>query len=136
MTELFTFMGLEMHTNQVDCLLGPGMNIHRHPLNGRNFEYFSEDPYLTGEMASAELAGLHSTGAEGTIKHFCGNNRETRRHFLDSVISERALREIYLRGFENAVKKGRREVRHDDLRSGERRVDRRKLRPRDRNTAR
>lgn len=106
MTELFTFMGLEMHTNQVDCLLGPGMNIHRHPLNGRNFEYFSEDPYLTGEMASAELAGLHSTGAEGTIKHFCGNNRETRRHFLDSVISERALREIYLRGFENAVKKG------------------------------
>lgn len=106
MTELFTFMGLEMHTNQVDCLLGPGMNIHRHPLNGRNFEYFSEDPYLTGEMASAELAGLHSTGAEGTIKHFCGNNRETRRHFLDSVISERALREIYLRGFEKAVKKG------------------------------
>lgn len=136
MTELFTFMGLEMHTNQVDCLLGPGMNIHRHPLNGRNFEYFSEDPYLTGEMASAELAGLHSTGAEGTIKHFCGNNRETRRHFLDSVISERALREIYLRGFEKAVKKGRREVRHDDLRSGERRVDCRKLRPRDRNTAR
>ena len=106
MTELFTFMGLEMHTNQVDCLLGPGMNIHRHPLNGRNFEYFSEDPYLTGEMASAELAGLHSTGVEGTIKHFCGNNRETRRHFLDSVISERALREIYLRGFEKAVKKG------------------------------
>lgn len=106
MTELFTFMGLEMHTNQVDCLLGPGMNIHRHPLNGRNFEYFSEDPYLTGEMASAELAGLHSTGAEGTIKHFCGNNCETRRHFLDSVISERALREIYLRGFEKAVKKG------------------------------
>ena len=106
MTELFTFMGLEMHTNQVDCLLGPGMNIHRHPLNGRNFEYFSEDPYLTGEMASAELAGLHSTVAEGTIKHFCGNNRETRRHFLDSVISERALREIYLRGFEKAVKKG------------------------------
>lgn len=106
MTELFTFMGLEMHTNQVDCLLGPGMNIHRHPLNGRNFEYFSEDPYLTGEMASAELAGLHSTGAEGTIKHFCGNNRETRRHFLDSVISERALREIYLRGFEKAVKEG------------------------------
>lgn len=106
MTELFTYMGLEMHTNQVDCLLGPGMNIHRHPLNGRNFEYFSEDPYLTGEMASAELAGLHSTGVEGTIKHFCGNNRETRRHFLDSVISERALREIYLRGFEKAIKKG------------------------------
>ena len=106
MTELFTFMGLEMHTNQVDCLLGPGMNIHRHPLNGRNFEYFSEDPYLTGEMASAELAGLHSTGAEGTIKHFCGTTRETRRHFRASVLSARALREIYLRGFEKAVKKG------------------------------
>ncbi len=106
MMELFTCLGLEMHTNQVDCLLGPGMNIHRHPLNGRNFEYFSEDPFLAGSMAAAELAGLHSTGAEGTIKHFCGNNRETHRHTLDSVISERALREIYLRGFETAVKQG------------------------------
>lgn len=106
MMELFTFMGLEMHTNQVDCLLGPGMNIHRHPLNGRNFEYFSEDPFLTGNLAAAQLAGLHSTGAEGTIKHFCGNNRETHRHTLDSVISERALREIYLRGFEIAIKQG------------------------------
>lgn len=104
--ELFTLMGLEMHTNQVDCLLGPGMNIHRHPLNGRNFEYFSEDPFLTGSLAAAQLAGLHSTGAEGTIKHFCGNNRETHRHTLDSIISERALREIYLRGFEIAVKQG------------------------------
>ena len=106
MMELFTYMGLEMHTNQVDCLLGPGMNIHRHPLNGRNFEYFSEDPFLTGSIASAELAGLHFTGVEGTIKHFCGNNRETHRHTLDSIISERALREIYLRGFEIAVKQG------------------------------
>ena len=132
MTELFTFMGLEMHTNQVDCLLGPGMNIHRHPLNGRNFEYFSEDPYLTGEMASAELAGLHSTGAEGTIKHFCGNNRETRRHFLDSVISERALREIYLRGFEKAVKKGGAK----SVMTTYGQVNGVKLRPRDRNTAR
>lgn len=106
MTELFSFMGLEMHANRVDCLLGPGMNIHRHPLNGRNFEYFSEDPFLTGQIAAAELRGLHSAGVTGTIKHFCGNNRETRRHFLDSVISERALREIYLRGFEAAVKEG------------------------------
>lgn len=106
MTELFSYMGLEMHANRVDCLLGPGMNIHRHPLNGRNFEYFSEDPFLTGEIAAAELHGMHSAGVTGTIKHFCGNNRETRRHFLDSVISERALREIYLRGFEIAIKKG------------------------------
>lgn len=104
--ELYTLMGLEMHTNQVDCLLGPGMNIHRHPLNGRNFEYFSEDPFLTGSLAAAQLAGLHSTGVDGTIKHFCGNNRETHRHTLDSIISERALREIYLRGFETAVKQG------------------------------
>lgn len=106
-TELFTYMGLEMRANKVDCLLGPGMNIHRHPLNGRNFEYFSEDPYLTGTMASAELNGLHASGVTGTLKHFCANNRETRRHFLDSVVSERALREIYLRGFEIAVKQGK-----------------------------
>lgn len=105
-TELFNFMGLEMTANNVDCLLGPGMNIHRHPLNGRNFEYFSEDPFLTGKIASAELEGLHSVGVEGTIKHFCGNNQETNRHFLDGVVSQRALREIYMRGFEIAVKEG------------------------------
>ncbi len=105
-TELFTLLGLEMTANNVDCLLGPGMNIHRHPLNGRNFEYFSEDPYLTGTMAEAELNGLHSVGVTGTVKHFCGNNQETNRHFLESVVSERALREIYLRGFETAVTKG------------------------------
>lgn len=106
LTELFAFTGWEMTANHVECLLGPGMNIHRHPLNGRNFEYFSEDPFLTGEIAVAQLDGLHSAGVTGTIKHFCGNNQETRRHFLDSVISERALREIYLKGFEIAVKKG------------------------------
>lgn len=106
-TELFEFMGTEMTANNVDCLLGPGMNIHRHPLNGRNFEYFSEDPFLTGSMAAAELIGLHNAGVTGTIKHFCGNNQETNRHFLDSVISERALREIYLKGFEIAVKRGK-----------------------------
>ncbi|MBE6901885.1 MAG: beta-glucosidase [Ruminococcaceae bacterium] len=106
-TELFVLMGLEMTANNVDCLLGPGMNIHRHPLNGRNFEYFSEDPYLTGTIACAELDGLHSVGVTGTIKHFCGNNRETHRHWLDSVVSERALREIYLRGFEIAIKQGK-----------------------------
>lgn len=105
-TELFEFMGLEMTANNVDCLLGPGMNIHRHPLNGRNFEYFSEDPFLTGKIATAELKGLHSVGVEGTIKHFCGNNQETNRHFLDAVISQRALREIYMCGFEIAVKEG------------------------------
>ena len=106
-TELFTLLGIEMTANNVDCLLGPGMNIHRHPLNGRNFEYFSEDPYLTGTMAVAELDGLHSVGVTGTIKHFCGNNQETNRHFLEAVVSERALREIYLKGFEMAVRKGK-----------------------------
>lgn len=106
LTELFAQTGLEMIANKVDCLLGPGMNIHRHPLNGRNFEYFSEDPYLTGTIASAQLHGLHQSGVTGTIKHFCGNNQETNRHDVNGVISERALREIYLKGFEIAVKEG------------------------------
>ena len=103
---LFELVGLEMAVNKVECLLGPGMNIHRHPLNGRNFEYFSEDPYLTGTLAAAELRGLHKSGVTGTIKHFCGNNQETNRHFVETVASERALREIYLKGFEIAVKQG------------------------------
>lgn len=105
--ELFSFTGLEMVVNQIDSLLGPGMNIHRHPLNGRNFEYFSEDPFLTGHMAAAELRGLHSAGVTGTIKHFCANNQETKRHYADGVISERALREIYLKGYEIAVSEGK-----------------------------
>lgn len=107
LTELYALVGVEMTANNVDCLLGPGMNIHRHPLNGRNFEYFSEDPFVTGKIAAAQLKGLHSAGVTGTIKHFCANNQETGRHTIDSVVSERALREIYLRGFEIAVKEGK-----------------------------
>ena len=105
-TELFTFTGIEMAANNVDCLLGPGMNIHRHPLNGRNFEYFSEDPFLTGTIAAAEMIGMRKSDVTGTIKHFCGNNQETNRRGIDSVVSERALREIYLKGFEIAIKEG------------------------------
>lgn len=104
--ELYAFTGIEMIKNKVDALLGPGMNIHRHPLNGRNFEYFSEDPLLTGKMAAVQLRALHQAGVTGTIKHFCANNQETGRHTIDSVVSERALREIYLKGFEIAVKEG------------------------------
>ena len=105
--ELFEWEGLDLRRNRIDCLLGPGMNIHRNPLNGRNFEYFSEDPLLTGRIAAAQLRGLHHHGVTGVIKHFCANTQETLRHQVDSVISERALREIYLRGFEIAVKEGK-----------------------------
>lgn len=104
--ELFECFGIEMISNEIDAILGPGMNIHRFPLNGRNFEYFSEDPLVTGLIAAAQLKGLHKTGVTAVIKHFCGNNRETYRRLMDSVISEKALREIYLRGFEIAVKEG------------------------------
>jgi len=104
--ELFTYEGREMAENNIDALLGPGINIHRHPLCGRNFEYFSEDPLLTGRIGYAICKGIANTGSTGVIKHFCGNNQETNRHNLDSVISERALREIYLRPFEIVVKMG------------------------------
>lgn len=100
----YEYMGIELRYNKIDSLLGPGMNIHRNPLNGRNFEYFSEDPYLTGAMGVAELKGLHKNKVTGTIKHFCCNNQEIGRHSVDSVVSARALREIYLKGYEMCVK--------------------------------
>lgn len=104
--ELYSYTGIEMVKNKIEALLGPGMNIHRHPLNGRNFEYFSEDPLVTGKMAAAMIRGLKRAGVTGTAKHFCANNQETGRNIIDSVVSERALREIYLKGFEIAVKEG------------------------------
>lgn len=104
--ELFALEGQEMRINGIDTLLGPGMNIHRHPLNGRNFEYFSEDPYVTGVISAACVRGLRRAGVTGTIKHFACNNQEKARHQVDAVVSERALREIYLRGFEMAVREG------------------------------
>ncbi|MCM1136516.1 MAG: glycoside hydrolase family 3 C-terminal domain-containing protein [Clostridium sp.] len=104
---LYEMAGQELRLNKIDSLLGPGMNIHRHPLNGRNFEYISEDPYLTGKVCAAQLLGMDTYGIAGTVKHFCGNNQETARRKSDSEISERALREIYLKGFEIAVKEGK-----------------------------
>lgn len=102
--KVYDLMGIELRYNNIDSLLGPGMNIHRHPLNGRNFEYFSEDPFVTGKMAVAELKGLHKHKVTGTIKHFACNNQEIGRHTVDSIVSARALREIYLKGYEMAVR--------------------------------
>lgn len=106
MEELYVMEGKELAANEVDTLLGPGINIHRYPLNGRNFEYFSEDPYVTGCFAAAVTRGIKKGGSFATVKHFAANNQETARHTVDSVVSERALREIYLKGFEIAVKEG------------------------------
>ena len=104
--ELYCHEGMELRKNHVDTLLGPGMNIHRHPLNGRNFEYFSEDPLITGRIAAAQLQGMNPYGVTGTIKHFACNSQEHKRNLVEAVVSERALREIYLRGYEIAVKEG------------------------------
>ncbi|MBQ0039057.1 MAG: beta-glucosidase, partial [Treponema sp.] len=104
--ELMEFEGDELVENKIDTCLGPGINIQRNPLCGRNFEYFSEDPLLTGAMTCTILDGIQSRGVWPTIKHFACNNRENGRRMNNAIVSERALREIYLAPFEMAVKKG------------------------------
>lgn len=105
-SDLYEMTGKELRLNKIDSLLGPGMNIHRNPLNGRNFEYISENPLLTGRICAAQVKAMAKSGIGSTIKHFCGNNQEVGRSTSDSVISERCLREIYLKGFEMAVREG------------------------------
>lgn len=101
--EVYGKVADEMKDRGSDVLLAPGINVHRHPLCGRNFEYYSEDPYLTGKMASAAVRGIQKNGASACPKHFACNNQEFKRNMCDSRVSERALREIYLRGFEICV---------------------------------
>ncbi len=98
-------LGEECRQEKVGVILGPGANIKRSPLCGRNFEYFSEDPYLTGEMAAAHINGVQSQGIGTSLKHYAVNNQEYRRMTIDAIVDERALREIYLTGYEIAVKK-------------------------------
>ena len=97
-------LGDECQAENVAVILGPAANIKRSPLCGRNFEYFSEDPYLTGEMAANHIKGVQSRGIGTSLKHFCANNQEYRRMTVSAEIDERTLREIYLAGFEGAVK--------------------------------
>jgi beta-glucosidase len=98
------YLGEECLTEKVSVLLGPGANIKRHPLCGRNFEYFSEDPFLTGHLAKSLIKGIQSKNVGTSLKHFVANNQETMRMVVDTFIDERTLREIYLKGFEIAVK--------------------------------